>query len=257
MENFIMSRKVSEQDIKLLYSLSAGQCNKCSISIFIPHHSNNGYSHIGEMAHNIPFGNGKKSPRIEYKIINNLKTDNTYENLILLCSNCHKEVDSYPSYYTVDYLKKMKENHENKIKKATTNSIHKDLNTVQTIHKYCNLQFIYSQLCDANYKTIPHNITGIGNIYKLYLKQNEPTLYPFYDNNLNIIWKKIIDNYSLIYKLTCIKFTMDNPPHLRLLEHNSLSIQEIKDIENALKQLAEACKEWLDYCRQQDMLQGH
>lgn len=38
-----------------------------------------------------------------------------YSNFILLCANCHKKVDSAPEKYTVECLKSMKKEHENKI----------------------------------------------------------------------------------------------------------------------------------------------
>lgn len=249
-----MSRKISEKDIKLLYGLSAGQCNICKTQVFKPFQNGNGYSHIGEMAHNIPFGNGKNAPRSEYKTIKSLGTDNTYENLILLCANCHTEVDSDTSHYTVEHLHQIKINHENEVREAINKNSGKDFYTVKTMHEYCNLQYIYAELRTASYKSIPHDITDIGNIHYFYLKPNEPTLYPFYDNNLNNLWDKIINNYNLIYQLTCSKFIMDNSPYLKLLGDNRLSLQEIENIENELKQLAEACKEWLNYCRQTNML---
>lgn len=42
----------------------------------------------------------------------------SYENLILLCSNHHKIIDANPEQYTVTALKKMKADHENKVRRA-------------------------------------------------------------------------------------------------------------------------------------------
>lgn len=45
---------------------------------------------------------------------------NSYDNLILLCPTCHKKVDSKQNetFYTVEYLKRMKADHESRVREA-------------------------------------------------------------------------------------------------------------------------------------------
>ena len=45
---------------------------------------------------------------------------NGYENLILLCLDCHKVFDDNPKQYPVEKIIQIKKNHEEKIKQSTT-----------------------------------------------------------------------------------------------------------------------------------------
>ncbi len=74
---------VSQQDIKKLFSLSAGMCNLCQIQLI----ENNIL--IAEMAHIIA-----KSSSGARGSTSNID-DNSYDNLILLCPNCHTKVDNF------------------------------------------------------------------------------------------------------------------------------------------------------------------
>jgi len=81
---------ISNPDIKKLYALSAGRCNLCNKSLFQEN------IHIGEMAHIIAKNsNGARSLKEQVN-------DNSYENLILLCPNCHTKVDKAPESYSAE-----------------------------------------------------------------------------------------------------------------------------------------------------------
>lgn len=59
---------------------------------------------------------------------NNNLTDeyvNSYDNLILLCPTCHSIIDNKlnENVYTVDYLKRMKQYHEQQVQEALMNKI--------------------------------------------------------------------------------------------------------------------------------------
>lgn len=70
---------------------------------------------ISNFAHII--GDSAKGPRGHEKKSEELSKD--FNNLILLCPECHKLIDSDEEKYTVEVLKKMKKDHEDRILLAT------------------------------------------------------------------------------------------------------------------------------------------
>lgn len=92
------SRYIPKNEERKVYMYSGMRCAKCKINLYKES------SWIGEIAHieAVNPGGARFNPEL------NLDYINSYENLILLCPNCHKEVDANTSYYTVDVLKTMK-----------------------------------------------------------------------------------------------------------------------------------------------------
>ena len=101
----------SELDIKRLWGLAAGMCSKpgCGVDC-IPHLVAGDPTIIGEMAHVIarkPSG-PRGSPQ---------GGSDSYENLILLCPNCHKTVDKAPTdTYAEEVLHAWKRQHEGEVR---------------------------------------------------------------------------------------------------------------------------------------------
>lgn len=112
------SRSYTDKTLKILSIKSGGICAypNCNIELII---SENGMDTIiGEIAHIIPFS--KHGPRSgQHTEHPNL---NDYNNLIFLCSNHHKLVDSNPDEYTTDVLLSWKKQHE-KLVSDTRNAI--------------------------------------------------------------------------------------------------------------------------------------
>lgn len=251
------SRNVSEKDIKILYGRSAGCCNNCSISVFVPYQNGNGYSHIGEMAHNIPYGSGENAPRVEYKVIDDNNPDNSYSNLILLCRNCHKVVDSDVNYYTPERLCLIKNHHEHFIETQVCQigEVAKDANTVKIMHEFCNFQSIYHELSNyIRWDRIPIDVTDIGDIYEFFLKVNTPSLYPFYDHKLNMIFDNILSSCECIFNMTSTKYEIRNSYLVPMSSLHELSEKDQYILEGSLKSLAKHCGEWLSYCREKRLL---
>lgn len=130
-----MTRKnPPKRDSYLLFSKSAGICNLCKEykpliveQTHIIAHSPNG------PRGNIPYSGNKDS----------------YDNLILLCPNCHTEVDDCPERYPVSFLREIKFNHEddikNKILKETSiSSTSLKLNDVWVIKCLIEYGYLYS-----------------------------------------------------------------------------------------------------------------
>ena len=97
-----------------LFSDAAGYCNRpeCRRRLF----SEEGQAdyHIGEMAHILAARDG--GPRAESELKRPERS--SYSNLILLCPNCHSEVDKCPEQFPDSLLHKWKLNHRTIISEA-------------------------------------------------------------------------------------------------------------------------------------------
>ena len=247
----MVSRKIAEKDFKKLYSLSAGRCNACGCELFSE------TFHLGEMGHIAPYSDNPKAPRADYKLINNYSTSNSYDNLILLCANCHIKVDSDVGYYTVEKLLEIKKNFESEIssKLAIQFSNNSDGFLLKLIHDNYNLQSILSQLdtyCSIN--IIPSDITDIGDIEQYILEVNRPAYYPFNDDELNRIMSKILENYYVFWGITWQKYILNHRGSLVIMDNHRLSTNEEEDLKNALSNLTKYLYEWLKYCRENNYL---
>lgn len=109
------ARGVKENTKVLLFALSAGRCEICN-ELLIKDKLTNQTIVWGEMAHIYAFSRG--GPRSDDK--NLYKNDVT--NLLLACPNCHEKIDKHTQekFYTVEYLKTIKAEHEERIRLVTT-----------------------------------------------------------------------------------------------------------------------------------------
>lgn len=82
---------------------SAGKCAKCHRELLV---EGKKVCNVGEVCHII--SKQKSGPR--YQV--GLEDYDCYDNLIILCANCHKEVDTNVEEYTVEKLKEMKSSHD-------------------------------------------------------------------------------------------------------------------------------------------------
>ena len=245
------SRNISNPDFKRLYSLSAGRCNICGCELF------GDAFHIGEMGHIAPYSDNPKAPRAEYKMINSQITNNGYDNLILLCANCHIKVDSDTSFYNIEKLKEIKKTFESNISAqlSLSNTVNFDKKLVGLISKNYNLQSILFQLdnyCSIN--IIPFDITDIGDIEQYILEVNRPAYYPFNDDELNRIMSKILENYYVFWGITWQKYILNHSGSLVIMDNHRLSTNEEEDLKNALSNLTKYLYEWLKYCRENNYL---
>lgn len=103
-----MARNTPPRDSYLLFSKSAGICNLCKQYVPL----------IAEQAHII--AHSSKGPRGNIPYDGNI---DSYDNLILLCPNCHTEIDNYPETYSVKILRDIKIEHEKNIQDRISNNI--------------------------------------------------------------------------------------------------------------------------------------
>jgi hypothetical protein len=93
--------------IKQLFALSGGFCAFPGCGNRVVDYDDN-KNIFGEICH-IKAKN-RKGPRYDPK--QTPQARDSFENLILLCPNCHKKIDSSPAIYTADILSGMKFEHE-------------------------------------------------------------------------------------------------------------------------------------------------
>lgn len=106
---------VSDADIKLLWGRAAGMCSRpgCGVDLTRLPQGRNAYT-VGEMAHVI--AKAADGPRGD-----GVGGDNSYENLILLCPTCHRDVDKAPDgEFPADLLYDWKSAHEDQVRKFGT-----------------------------------------------------------------------------------------------------------------------------------------
>lgn len=101
---------ISPKNERILHTKSGNCCAMCGIILV-----DEANVCIGENAHIY----GEKPTAARYNP--NLSSDfvNSEENLIFLCCNCHKIIDSNPDQYSADTLLELKKNHEQKVRKTS------------------------------------------------------------------------------------------------------------------------------------------
>lgn len=113
-------KKISKNTERLLWAMSAGRCEKCGRLIY-KHPLSGVIGNFAQIAHNIPVSDGARAEyKRKYKQIDPSLNIDDVGNLLLLCYDCHKEVDEIrPENYPPEILKMLKADFEEFIVKAT------------------------------------------------------------------------------------------------------------------------------------------
>lgn len=230
------SRYISDKDVKKLYSLSAGQCNICKTHLFEE-------SNISEMAHIISHSKHKNAPRS-----NKIGGDNSYENLILLCRNCHKKVDDKTDCYSVEYLKNIKSQHELYIRNTISNKNSKDKQILLTINQEIDLQSTLTGINNSDAFRIDYDFLNID-IMINYINNHRPQYYPFDDKHLTEIMDNIIDNYNIIFSETWQYYEIKSNGYLQPMTDIHLQKVNIDVVNQSLNKLKKLLYDFLEYQR--------
>jgi hypothetical protein len=104
------SRSYSDRTLKLLWGRAAGRCAmpECRVELFAEATDYDPIVVIGEIAH--VAGAADDGPRATPTLTTTQRND--YDNLILLCQNCHARIDGQTGFYSVAKLKDIKQAHE-------------------------------------------------------------------------------------------------------------------------------------------------
>lgn len=114
--------RLRDPDLKRLWALSAGRCNKpdCREVLLVDPTEFDEAVVMGEQAHIAPHGDG--GPRRISEVPEGER--DTYGNIILLCPNHHRgPVDGQPNTYTEELLHQWKEDHEAWVRDTLTQAI--------------------------------------------------------------------------------------------------------------------------------------
>jgi hypothetical protein len=103
-------RNYSPRTLKLLWGRAAGRCAmpECRVELFVDATEYDPIVVIGDIAHVAAAADD--GPRAATELDTAQRND--YENLVLMCKNCHSRIDGQPSFYTVERLKDIKQTHE-------------------------------------------------------------------------------------------------------------------------------------------------
>ncbi|EOV0867787.1 HNH endonuclease signature motif containing protein [Vibrio parahaemolyticus] len=186
----------TQADIKKLFGLSAGQCNICKKSVIEDEVV------IGEIAHII--AKSSNGPRGE----TNQPRDDSYENLILLCSKDHKIVDSQPLKYPADYLRNVKSQHEANIERRLNKNgkYEKDLKALNLLFEVIPILSLRNM---AMY--LPHKLPSkfaVTDAFEFFCRTH-PHLYEFRDQELTRLWKAFMSTVEEIEDFTTSNISKD------------------------------------------------
>lgn len=111
-----MGRNIPEREMKSLIAMSGGVCAfpGCNKGLVAPANATDPAAFLGEMAHIV--ADSRQGPRGISQMSDEERDRHT--NLLLLCGDHHKTIDSQPFTYSVCVLRKMKEDHEGRIRQV-------------------------------------------------------------------------------------------------------------------------------------------
>jgi hypothetical protein len=111
-----------ELTIRRLFAESAGYCGRpdCERELFLD--VNGARFHLADIAH--IFAAGNKGPRPNPTLTPAQR--GAFENLILLCLLCHREIDRAPSTYPDDMIRGWKEQHQQKLRRVFGVRVYED-----------------------------------------------------------------------------------------------------------------------------------
>ena len=113
-----MSRNIPDREMKTLIALSGGVCAfpGCDKRLVVPGNGHDAAAFLGEMAHIV--ADSRQGPRGDSPMSDEERDQHT--NLVLLCGDHHKIIDSQPLTYSVSVLRAIKADHEDRIRQATS-----------------------------------------------------------------------------------------------------------------------------------------
>lgn len=104
------TRSYSDRTLKLLWGRAAGRCSvpACRVELYVEKTEYDPEVPIGDIAH--VCAHGDSGPRVDATL--SPRERNDYDNLILLCKNCHARLDGQKNTNTVEMIQELKHAHE-------------------------------------------------------------------------------------------------------------------------------------------------
>jgi|GEM_PF-1960163 hypothetical protein len=178
-------RSIKPNIQKMLFSRSYGQCNLCGVSDPSP-----------EIAHIIAHSANGPRANVSYEYEN----INSYNNLILLCPNCHTMVDKNPQDYPESKLHEIKAKHEESISQRLS---------VNSPQRNNDIWCIQQLIDNSNFCSIPQFMKLLPTSVDLRLLDFEdvlkcledmPHIYPFNDSLLQEHLNKFIICFNELWE---------------------------------------------------------
>jgi len=156
---------ISDKTRKILWGKSGNRCAFCKIELTISNESDTDLN-IGEECHII--SSKPNGPR--YKA--SMKSYDDYDNLILLCRNHHKEIDSLVETFPEEILRAVKQNHEKWVKESLAENVESKhlekirfLTRITTGKELANILFgSYGYRMDYDQPINDEEATYVGNV---------------------------------------------------------------------------------------------
>lgn len=104
------ARRYSDRTLKVLWGRSAGRCAvpECRSELFVDDSEYDPLVIIGDIAHvEAASDTGPRANQVK-----GIGSRDVYDNLILLCKNCHARIDGQKRKFTIDAIWKLKAEHE-------------------------------------------------------------------------------------------------------------------------------------------------
>jgi hypothetical protein len=134
---------ITNKTHKILWARSGNRCAICRCELVNESTICDGNAIIGEECHIV--AHELNGPRGNSSLSNNERDKPA--NLILLCRNHHKEIDDQPNTFTVEYLKKIKAEHEAWVRKNLTTHKQADPQIFFAFRVDSGTQFCNTVLC--------------------------------------------------------------------------------------------------------------
>lgn len=194
---------IPESELKILWALSGNRCAKCD-SPLVQLSKEDGLFNIGEQAHIMARNSG--GPRA----IDGNKNNNSFDNIIILCSSCHTEIDRCPKKYTIQKLKEIKQKHEKKqLQYQHENNIYEIF--INEWEKMCFIngwEYITENFCMYGTQMLPIDFVENMNEFNVYLhKVLTNNIFSHRDINRSFFeFSSIFQDLNILYKEHCIPY---------------------------------------------------
>lgn len=131
---------ISGKDQRLLYQRSGNRCAfpNCPRSLTAPATDSDDDANLSEVAHIV--AQSEDGPRGKFPLP--MEERDKYPNLILMCGEHHTRIDRQPNHYTVEMLRQMKRDHEQKVDDAVARTV----TTIVTPSQDWRKDVVYSTL---------------------------------------------------------------------------------------------------------------
>jgi DNA replication protein DnaC len=219
--------------VKALFGKAANRCSICKTSVTeLPKKRGDKIVVIGEIAHiNAIASNGPRGTTIVTK-----QELNDYDNLILLCANCHAKIDRLEATYTTEELKKIKREHEARNDKLTSGMDTEKARSIIATYVQ-EFQSAYreqvAQFVPSEYKLNNQPVQFEDALFQDHLKQNLIILGGS-GRGKSLLAKYIgvqaIDSGEIPIMVEVIQFSKQIEPHFEKDEDvSTVSFKEIED----------------------------